>query len=110
MIIGLARSTLFVKKKRDEIRGSTIVNIVIKQTIELQNGVLTLNATDNARRRIYLHLITDANQFESVRRTEITGALVLMLDYPHKALNTIKQVEASIPHHILNERSNTQNV
>ena len=43
-----------------------LVKTVIKQTIELQDTVLTLNTTKNVINRIYLHPITDANKFEYV--------------------------------------------
>ena len=41
---------------------------------------------------IYLHLILDANQFESVRQSETTRALAAIMGRPHRPLNTIQKM------------------
>ena len=51
-----------------------------------------MNTTDNVKDNIYAYLAEDANQFDTVRRTETTQALISVLDRPHKPDNTIQQL------------------
>jgi len=68
------------------------IETIIKSTIDLRDEVLGLNTTADVRKMIYLHLISDANQFKSVRQSETTRALAAIMDQPHRPLNTIQKM------------------
>ena len=65
-------------KKRDEIRGSMLVETIIKHMIELQEEVIQIDASEDVRKQMYSHLVTDASQFNSVQRMETTIALAFV--------------------------------
>ena len=87
-------------KNRDEIRGSLLVDTIIKRTIQLRDEVLTLNITDHVRKQISSHLVTDTNQFDCVTRTETTQRLATIIDLPPKPLNAIQKMKGldTTPH------------
>ena len=79
-------------KKRDEIRGSMLIETIIKRTIELQDEVIQIDATEDVRKQIYSHLVTEASQFNAVQRMETTTALAFVQNQPNKPLNAIQRM------------------
>ena len=80
------------ENKRDEMRGSMLVETIIKGTIQLRNEVLALNISEDVRKRIHSHLISDNKQFDTFIQTNTTGALEAILNQPHKPPNTIQKM------------------
>ena len=79
-------------KKIEDIRGSMLVDTIITRIIQMTNEVVTMNTTDYVKDNIYTYFAEDANHFNTVRRTEITQALISVLDRPNKSDNDIQRL------------------
>ena len=53
-----------------------LIETIIRKTIEIREDVLTLRTGNDVRQNIYSRLISEANQFDTVRQNETTQALV----------------------------------
>ena len=79
MAIGLIselESLSWLMIKKENIRGSMLIDTIITRIIEMTNEVITINTSNDVRDQIYKHLNEDSNQFNAVRKTEITQALI----------------------------------
>ena len=56
----------------------------------MKDEVIALNMSKDVIHQINSHLVADAKQFDSLRRSETTQSLGAILNQPHKVLNDIE--------------------
>ena len=87
-----------------------LIDTVITRIIEMINEVLIINTSNDVHDQIYKYLNEDSNQFDTVRRSDTTQALLSVMDQPHKPDNAIRRLTGIDTLHILAGNSNTPNI
>ena len=76
--------------KDSDIRGSIFLDIVLKQTIQMQDELDMVNHNDDSRQNIKQHLLKDDLRFETILRNTEIEKLTAAMNKPHKRCNAIQ--------------------
>ena len=76
---------------RDNVRGSLLGETIIKETIKIGEKLNKMSASEEQKKKIYIHLMDINNQYEKVQEEAVIEEFAGVLHGEHKDLNAIQK-------------------